>query len=623
MTSFDDVKARLNKVLVEAETIDKASGRLRYAAEKAFEDLAKLEAETGTGGTPTPTPTPEPTPTPTPEPTPTPTPTPAPTPTPFDLNAWVEQLGVSVDGVLVGGMPLYEDPLVVGDRTTHRVTIPLETLNLYLVLLYTEGHVSYVVECRNPDLFGATLTPFGYHIVISDPMHDVLIDRTISEYKHSQWQRWRAQNHEWPIKGQSAMESAIHNGWIMYHRYNPFVLEKSLTVETEYVPLGNYGFLRAFATTGGRQEIGLNHALFARAVRKCFEGVEYTSYLNAAMLVAETHSHMPTHVRDSQGRMVHPRIPGYEKIGLQDGYGDGNPDDIFYNQDITNGGWKMDKAHRGNALWGKIVMQGGPDECDPYLIEEHQFLAAATLNQSWTAYRGDNADKFTFWTRVMAWGMRDFAQTVAVTPETVPDWLLPKDFFAPNLADIAAEFTDRFAVEPGLTFGTTHPASYFKDVDDHASNVEDYNAFSLIHVYRLTGDEKWKRLAHHFIERKLATNYVIAPLYHRDYLEPLKAPGEFYSSWAEMHQAKGHNTDQNAQWYRFDQPFEGQSSRADVAMQNYDALQMARDSGANSFIIDKALEIMTKQYYFNSEGEHTRASQDQFAMMYTPVRRTV
>jgi len=70
--------------------------------------------------------------------------------------------------------------------------------------------------------------------------------------------------------------------------------------------------------------------------------------------------------------------------------------------------------------------------CDPYLIEEHQFLAAATLNQSWVFRRDTDAEDFDFWGREMAWAMRDFAQTIEATPAAVPDWLLPKDFFAPS-----------------------------------------------------------------------------------------------------------------------------------------------------------------------------------------------
>lgn len=537
---------------------------------------------------------------PAPSPPPTPSPTPTPTPTPALL----------IDGQPITGTPIVREPLVRGDLVTTRSETPLGR-NLWLVTLTTGDHVSWVFENRTPGVFGPAPAPVDYTVTLGD--------RTFPITLHGPWQRWRIENKPWPLQPLSFIDEAISRGWIMRHRFNPLVKEDVLGIETEYRPMGNYGFLRAFGTTGGRAEIGLNHKLFARGVRKYLEGAaDAQAWMDAAMLVAETHSHMPTHLRDDEGRMVQPRIPGYEKLGLQDGYGDGNPDDVFYNWDIDAGGWRLDKAHRGNAIWGKIVMQGGPDVCDPYLIEEHQFLAAATLNQSWTAYRGDNADKFTFWTRVSAWAMRDFAQTVAVTPATVPDWLLPKDFFQPNLDDIAQEYTERFSVEPGRTFGTTHPASYFKDATSKASNVEDYNAFTLLHVYRLTGDAKWRDLAHHFAERKLAANYVAADLWHRDYLYPMGADGQFHADWKAQHEARGH-APLSGQWYRFDKPFADGNSGADVAMQNYDALKLARDSGAGSALIDQAIAILEKQYTGNSMGAHTRSSQDQFAVEWTAV----
>lgn len=530
-----------------------------------------------------------------PAPTPVPSPTPTPTPTPTIL----------LDGQPITGTQVERPPLVRGNLITQRSDTPLGR-NLWLVTLTTGAHISYVFEVRTPGVFGPAPQPIAYTVTIDGKTYPIT--------QHGPWQRWRVESTPWPLQPLSFLDTAIERGWIMRHRFNPLVKESALKVETVYTPLGNYGFNRAFGTTGGREEIGLNHALFARGVRKYLEGAPDAQYwIDAAMLVAETHSHMPTHLRDDQGRMVQPRLPGFEKIGLQDYYGDGNTDDVFYNMDLANGGWSMDKSHRGNALWGKIVMQGGPDLCDPYLIEEHQFLAAATLNQSWVFRRGTTAEDFDFWSRDMAWATRDFAQTIEATPATVPDWLLPKDFFAPNLADIAHELTERFKVEPGLTFGTTHPADYFNTSAKYASNVEDYMAFALMHTYRLTGDAKWQALAKHFVERKLAANYVAAPLWHREYIYPMGADGRFHASWEAMHAAMGH-TPFDAAWYRFDQPRQGFNSTADVAMQNYDALKLVRDSGAGSPLIDQAIAILEARYSGNSMGAHSRQSQDQFAV---------
>lgn len=55
-----DIRTRLAKVLLEAETLDKAAGRLRYAAAKAIEELDAIEAAPAPTPTPTPTPAPSP-----------------------------------------------------------------------------------------------------------------------------------------------------------------------------------------------------------------------------------------------------------------------------------------------------------------------------------------------------------------------------------------------------------------------------------------------------------------------------------------------------------------------------------------------------------------------------------
>ncbi len=569
----------------------------------------------------------------------TPTPTSSASALGYKPDTWAQQVSVSVR---FAGQAAFASAdttpaqmstdLVRGNLVTRRFEKPIGG-NLWLVGMATNGfadgkeRASYVIENRTPGVFGQAPAPVTYTIRIADPMTGVNVEKTIgAATPHGAWQRWRIQSRDWPRKPLSYIETAVARGWILKHRYNPYVNEGSLAnMEHPSVnePLSDLGFIRAFGTTGGRSEIGLNHEWFGRAVRKYYEGKqsEAETWMNSAMLAAETHAAMPTHVRNDAGRIVTPRMPGFANVGLKDTYGHGNGTsqevDYLYNNTT---GWQMDKAHRGNAVWAKIVMQGGAQEADPFLIEEQQFLAAATLNQSWVDYRGPDGKLFRFWTRVMAWAMRDFAQAEAATPAETPEWLLGKGFFQPNLADIKATLAERFSTGPGKIFGTTHPAKYFSKTTDKISNVEDYNAFSLMHLYRLTGDTDWLRLAHFFIERKIAGNYNAAPLYHRDYIYPVKADGPvLYSSWEEYHAAKGHTSDPNVQWYRFDRPFADGNSSADVAMQNYDALKMARDSGAGSAAIDRAISILEAQYAGNSQGAHTRQSQDQFAIEYSPV----
>ncbi|MDG5746694.1 hypothetical protein P8Q88_00735 [Qipengyuania sp. XHP0207] len=553
---------------------------------------------------------------------------------------WAQQVSVAIRFAGETGFASANDAairmggqLVRGDLVTDRFEKPIGR-NLWLVGMRTTGladgkpHTSYVIENRTPGVFGTAPVPVTYTVRIEDPAIGATSETAINR-PHGPWQRWRVESRQWPRKPLAFIDTAIERGWIMRHRFNPLTVEGSIAQMQHPVtnaPLSDLGFLRAFGTTGARAEIGLNHQWFARAVRKHLEGkdAQARQWMDSAMLAAETHAAIPVHVRNDEGRIVTPRLAGFKDVGLRDYYGNGNPSSaqVDYLFDAQQG-WVMDTAHRGNAVWGKIVMQGGADEADPYLIEEQQFLAAATLNQTWTAERGADGRQFRRASRELAWGMRDFAQAVAATPTNVPEWLLPKTFFQPNLDDIRQMLAARFADGPGLRFGTTLPSEFFQSASPSPiSNVEDYNAFSLIHLYRLTGEAAWRDLAHVFVERKIARRIAASPVFAVGYPQIVRQAGKapvYYSDWKELYAMQGQASNAATMWLRFDRPHSGEPHTTDQTMQYYDSLMLAKASGATSPAIDTALAIMAAQYTGNSEGDHARDSQDQFAVQYTPT----
>jgi hypothetical protein len=97
----------------------------------------------------------------------------------------------------------------------------------------------------------------------------------------------------------------------------------------------------------------------------------------------------------------------------------------------------LDSAHMGSFCFAPFLLTG-----DPYYLEWLQFCAVYNViclsPGARQNYSLGNA------IRAVAWALRSLVQAATVTPDHVPDWLLPKALFKARLDDQKKWFMDRY-----------------------------------------------------------------------------------------------------------------------------------------------------------------------------------
>jgi hypothetical protein len=189
-----------------------------------------------------------------------------------------------------------------------------------------------------------------------------------------------------------------------------------------YRPMELAGVEPHMGSTGERGDIGLITEAQARFI--C--AADGLADLRAQAEAAGT---LPWHVRDAHtGAPVD--LDAYPTMSWYTGGNrPGNPQ-----VDLTETGIDIDAAHEPSLAYLPYLLTG-----DSYHLEDLQF--AANYNRGWFPpdYRLSIGQ-----TRAFAWSLRTLAQAALVTPESTPRWLMPRAYWARDLARTRDWFTEHY-----------------------------------------------------------------------------------------------------------------------------------------------------------------------------------
>jgi hypothetical protein len=163
---------------------------------------------------------------------------------------------------------------------------------------------------------------------------------------------------------------------------------------------------------------------------------------------------------------------------------------------VTEGGdtgIELDTSHEPDLAYVPFLLTG-----DPYALEEMQFTVTYNVIKQNPAYR--NSYNMTGALRAHAWALRCMARCAKVTPEAVPQWLLPQAYFR-RMLDGNRDFVARdYATNPAAPFpglsvmsdGAGSPAE--SNIPEGCSNApwwEDYEQTVMGHVVEM-GFDDWR-----------------------------------------------------------------------------------------------------------------------------------
>lgn len=190
-----------------------------------------------------------------------------------------------------------------------------------------------------------------------------------------------------------------------------------------YEPMGFAGVTKAMGSTGDRPDIG--------PLTECQADYVCTGRnLATVMAQAEASGSFPWHYRDGE---TNAPLDAYAKLNASS-YNSSNPNPYLATQWALNGdnpdrldNIQCDVAHHPNLAYLPFLLTG-----DPYYLEEAQNIVIYCItSQPWNGRMYD----IYFAIRAHAWAARSTACTVIITPDDVPQWLLPKGFFQRYLDD--------------------------------------------------------------------------------------------------------------------------------------------------------------------------------------------
>lgn len=427
-------------------------------------------------------------------------------------------------------------------RGTGRFELPLAD-GLVFVLLDTprHGHASYIVERRKAGVFGAALPLLDYTVTIVDPRYGFEATETVTG--HGQWQRWRKQNKPWP-RGEFDPRLAF----AVDPRNKPGATVNAVPSVPEPTPLFTAGLKIAMGTTGLRNDIGTHTAWLAKAIR--------TGDWGDALRSAEAAASIPWHVRDDAGKLV--ILTGPENLKRMTRTNYASPIAIE-NMIDENVGWILDQAHAPKVAWtGRVACS---QDTDPYWIEELQFEAAAMINQTHPDRKGPDGllitnDQGRDWT----WGMVSLVHALSVTPEEVPDWLIPRSTWqaiidanlAPILPLVGTTKFDRVSVRAGNYDGRSAKGAFSEQ-----TFTIDYVPQAMLHCHRLTGDERFKTIGVAHMDARIAKRWKASPKYAFLFAPVSVGDGttaQFFTSWDAAYKARGWVSDESTPWSSFLRP---------------------------------------------------------------------
>lgn len=136
---------------------------------------------------------------------------------------------------------------------------------------------------------------------------------------------------------------------------------------------------------------------------------------------------------------------------------------------------------------------------DPYYLEEQQFVVNFQILQlPWNTRGTYNVYSAI---RANAWSSRSCAQALVSTPDSVPNWLLPKSYFQRQLDGCRDWMLETYIDSPLAAvsvaydrFRTIEPG-FYQDASYMQPYMEDYVAWAQAHIVQLFPDDAgWRRL---------------------------------------------------------------------------------------------------------------------------------
>jgi len=194
-------------------------------------------------------------------------------------------------------------------------------------------------------------------------------------------------------------------------------------VTTPYAIMGMAGLTLYMPQTGERQEIGI--VTEAQGEYIC---TARQTALDRMRAQAEAAGTVPWHIRDETTNAPID-LKKYPGATWYPGTASGQPYVKTAKTPVT-----IDSAHQPALAYLPYILTG-----DPYHLEDLQFQATWNLGWFVPQYRLSIPQARTF-----AWNLRSLAQCARITPNTVPSWLLPRQYWTDFLADHRRFFEDEF-----------------------------------------------------------------------------------------------------------------------------------------------------------------------------------
>lgn len=246
--------------------------------------------------------------------------------------------------------------------------------------------------------------------------------------RHFWFSRWRWQSAARPV---TAKIAALHQRGLI----PPFARSAddfsgrapASPKEERYRIMELAGIAPHMGATGERPDIGLVTEHQARFL--CGQAGGALSSLRAQAEAAGT---IPWHLRDE-----HTNAPvDLDQHQEMSWYGErdvGKPHIA-----LTDTGIRIDSAHQPALAYVPYLLTG-----DPYHLEDLQFAANFNRGSLPPPYRLSIPQP-----RAFAWSLRTLAQAAKVTPDRVPQWLLPADYFRKDLDRTRIWFEKEYVDDP-------------------------------------------------------------------------------------------------------------------------------------------------------------------------------
>jgi hypothetical protein len=215
-----------------------------------------------------------------------------------------------------------------------------------------------------------------------------------------------------------------------------------------YEIMGLAGLTAYMPTTGDRREIGPVTEAQGRWI--CTGAHDA---LHDMMAQAEASGTIPWNVRDEKTGAPF-NFEKYPKAGwIPQNPKMCDPYIAQLKSDVT-----PDWAHHPSLSYVPFLATG-----DPYYLESLQLSLTWLIGLNAPEYRLNEKCILSYWqTRNYAWCLRDAAQAAKVTPEAVPGWLLPREYWRRILKNNRIWFAEKFVNNPEPPFRVFRAATIIR-----------------------------------------------------------------------------------------------------------------------------------------------------------------